>query len=163
MRRDPPDRFEGGAIGQRAGRVVRRGDDDEPRARRQRARDRVGIEGEVVLEAPLEAHDVGAEQPRRAEQRIVPRALHQHVVAGLEHGGQGLEVRARGAVGRRHLLGPHAVAARDGVESGLIAVVVAARQQQRVARALEVVERAAEMLLPARSNVAAGRFFAHSM
>ena len=45
---------------------VKRADDDESRAWRQRARDRVGVDGEVVLEAPVEAHDVGAEQPRRA-------------------------------------------------------------------------------------------------
>ena len=53
-----------------------------------------------------------------AEQRIVSRPLHQHVVAGFEQRGEGLEVGAGGAVCRVDLLGGHAVAAAMASTSG---------------------------------------------
>ncbi len=112
-----------------------------------------GSSAKTVFEPPLEVDDVGAEQTRGAGQRVVARTLHQHVVARLEDGGEGLEVGARGAVCRRDLLGARRRNARRwrrrAARSRCRCCPVSASASRAPARS-SIVQ--LETLLPARSN-----------
>ena len=72
---------------------------------RHRRRDAIGIEREAVRVNAIEPHDARAEQPRRAEQRIVAGPLDEHLVARLEKRRAHQEVRAGRALRGGDLFG----------------------------------------------------------
>jgi hypothetical protein len=81
------DLLEIAAIGDRAAWVVRICQDDESRTRRDRPPYAIRIDFILIPKRPLEANGPRSEQSRSAKQRVITRALHQHVVARLEHRG----------------------------------------------------------------------------
>ncbi len=140
---------------ERAGGVVRARQHDQPRTRGERVCDRVRVHRIAVLEAPVEAEDVGAEQAERAGQRVVRRPFEEHVVAGPDECGEREEVRARGAGRRCHPVGRRAVPLGDGLEQRRVSVRVVARQHDGVQRAGQVLEGAVQQI--AAREVVRGR------
>src|SRR4026208_2012760 len=92
----------------------------------------------------IESHDARAEQPRRAEQRIVTGTLHEHIVARFEKRRADLEIGARGALSRGDLFGPHTVLSRDRVEQWFVFFLVASAQVEALTRAHKIVDGAGE-------------------
>ena len=126
-------------------------------------RTRSGSSAKPLVERAIEPDRARAEHPRRPEQRVVARTLDQHVVSRLEQRREHQEVRARRAARGRHAIGIDAVPRADGLDQRPIPVVVRAVKSTALARPGRSSSEHARMLLPARSNSAAARVFAHSM
>src|SRR4051794_7801813 len=79
LSRDLGQRAELRLVGERAARIVKICDHDQARSVAQSRGDAIDVDPEGVLRATLEALDVGAEEARGPQQRLVSRALDQHL------------------------------------------------------------------------------------
>ena len=79
--------------------------DDRPRARRDAARDVLGVDVEVVRAAHVAQHRLGADVAGGAGARHERERGHDHLVARADAGRQAGEVQRGGAAGDRHRVG----------------------------------------------------------
>ena len=111
---------------------------------------RVEVELEAVFEAPLEPDQVGAEQRRHGQQRVVRRPLHQHVVAGRSSAAQTRKFAPEVPVAVATWSVADAVARRDALHERLPPFVVPPRQLDRLAGPGQIGQRAGGDIAPAQ-------------
>jgi hypothetical protein len=99
------------------------GEDDGAGARGEDLGEAFGDQLPAVLDAAVDAGHAGAEHLGDAEQGLVAGALDDDVVAGAQHGDEGLDDRLTGAGAEGDLAGEHVVAVGDGVDEGGLGLV----------------------------------------
>ena len=102
------------------------------------------INPERLAESPIEALDFSAHETARANEGVIPRTLHEDVVAGADERRDGDEIRSRAAGRRDHPIRGNAVVRRNRAHQGRITVVVRCRQVERLASARQIVENAGQ-------------------
>ncbi len=113
--RDLPGAAQDALLGQDAAGIVQISENDEPRARRHRALDLLGIDAEIILEAPRKSADARAEILGDIEQQRIGGVLDQHFIAGVEHRSHSQMIGHGGARGGDDALGLDAQARRQPV------------------------------------------------
>ena len=114
--------------------------------------DGVRVDLITILEPPIEALDVSADEPAGAEQRVVGRPFDEHVVAAANERRDRQKVGARTSGGSRNSRRTDTVVPRDRVDQRLIPIVIAHAQVHRFTRAGHILERAGEQVAAGQIN-----------